>query len=150
MANPKIRFDGINSDGKAASVYVDVVQNSAGGFSLLSSSGNFIPSQYDSDLTMNGTAQSVALATGVTAVYFANRGATTEAIRVAFGTSAANAEANLTIAAAAATTGHYIGAAADVGSQSAQVLGVPSSATHYAVANAVAADVQVVSVTQGV
>lgn len=114
----------------------------------------FKPSQYDADLTMDGTAQSVALATGVKLgagrVYFANQGATTEAIRVAFGTSAADAEANLTIAAGAATTGHYIGASADVGSQSAQILGVPALATHYAVANAVALDTQIVAITQGI
>jgi len=114
----------------------------------------FKPSQYDAALTMDGTAQSVALATGVKLgagrVYFANQGATTEPVMVAFGTSAANAEANLNIAAAAATTGHYIPAAADAGSQSAQTLGVPALATHYAVANAVAADTQVVTVTQGI
>ena len=110
----------------------------------------FIPSQYDTNLTMDGSAQSVVLATGVTKVYFANQGAVTEAIRVAFGTSAANAEANLNIAGGLATTGHYIPAAANAGSQSAQTLGVPTLATHYAVANAVAADTLVVSVTQGV
>ena len=114
----------------------------------------FIPSQYDVSLTMNGTAQSVVLAagvkTGLGSIYVANLGATTEAIRVAFGTSAANAESNLNIAAAAATTGHYIPASADAGSQSAQTLGVPALATHYAVANAVAADTQAVSVTQGI
>lgn len=117
-------------------------------------SDGFIPSQYDADLTMDGTAQSVALATGVKLgagrVYFANQGATIETIRVAFGTDAANAEANLNIAGGLATTGHLIGAAADVGSQSAQILGVPTFATHYAVANAVNGDIQGVAITQGV
>lgn len=114
----------------------------------------FKPSSYDADLTMDGTAQSVALVAGVKLgagrVRVVNLGATTEAIRFAFGTSAANAEANLTIAAAAATTGVYIPAAAEGGSQSVVVFGVPALATHYAVANAVAADTQVVSVTQGI
>lgn len=131
----------------------DVVETRVSGGATHSLDG-FKPSQYDTDLTMDGTAQSVALATGVSLgggrVQFSNLGATTEAIRVAFGTSAANAESNLNIAAAAATTGHYIGAAADVGAQSSQILGVPDLATHYAVANDVAADVQVVSVTQGI
>lgn len=114
----------------------------------------FTPSSYDADLTMNGTAQSGALASGVArglgAVYFGNLGATTEAIRVAFGTSAADAEGNLTISAAAATTGHYIPALADGGANAFQILGVPANATHYAVANAVAADTQTVTVTQGI
>jgi hypothetical protein len=110
----------------------------------------FIPSSYDPDLTMDGTAQSGALATGATKVQFCNLGATTEAIRVAFGSTALIAEANLTIAAAAATTGYYIPALADAGSGACVTLTVPSVATHYAVANAVATDVQVVTVNQGV
>lgn len=116
----------------------------------------FKPSSYDADLTMDGTAQSVALASGVKEgagrVRVTNRGASTEAIRFAFGTSAANAEANLTISAAAATTGLFIPAAVSTADQSGVtiILGVPSNATHYAVANAVAADTQVVSIEQGV
>lgn len=109
----------------------------------------FKPSQYDTDLTMDGTAQAVALAAGVTKIRVVNRGATTEAIRVAFGTSSSNAQANLTISAAAATTGVYIPAGADVGSASVEKLGVPDGHTHYAVANAVASDTQVVSIDQG-
>ena len=110
----------------------------------------FTPSSYDATLTMNGTGQAGALATNAQKVYFGNLGATTEAIRVAFGTSSADAIANLTISAAAATTGFYIPAAADAGANAFQVLGVPELATHYAVANAVAADTQDVTVTQGV
>jgi len=110
----------------------------------------FTPSSYDADLTMNGTAQTGALATGAKKVQFGNLGATTEAIRVVFGESAADAALNLTIVAAAATTGYYIPAAAEGGANAFQVLGIPSLATHYAVANAVAADVQAVTVTQGI
>ena len=150
MENPQIRHDGITEEGDRGSVYSDIPGTRG---DAVKSSDGFIPSQYDVDLTMDGTAQSVALATGVALgagrVYFANQGATTEAIRVAFGTSAANAEANLNIAGGLATTGHYIPAAAEGGAQSAQILGVPALATHYAIANAVAADTQVVSVTQG-
>jgi len=102
---------------------------------------------------MDGTAQSAALATGVKEgagrIRVTNRGATTEAIRVAFGTSSANAESNLNISAAAATTGVYIGSPAD-GYDSSVMLGVPANATHYAVANAVASDTPAVSVEQGV
>lgn len=110
----------------------------------------FTPSSYDSTLTMDGTAQSVALVGGARKLHVANLGATTEAIRVAFGTSAANAEANLTISTGAATTGFYISAAADNAANSAVILGIPALATHYAVANAVAADTQTVAVTQGI
>jgi hypothetical protein len=108
----------------------------------------FTPSQYDADLTMDGTAQSVALATGASKLRIVNTGATTEDIRLVFGSSASAAETNLGIAAAAATTGMVIQPEADgVGTV---VIGVPSGATHYAVANAVASDTQVVNVTQGI
>lgn len=123
-----------------------------GGWDYFQEEGNhvvFVPSTYSADLTMDGTAQSGAIATGAKKIQFCNLGATTEAIRVAFGTSASEAEGNLNIAAAAATTGYYIPAAADAGSQSVAVLGVPPSATYYAVANAVAADTQKVTVNQG-
>ena len=110
----------------------------------------FTPSSYDADLTMDGTAQVVALATNAQKVYIGNLGATTEAIRVAFGTSSTDAGDNLTIAAAAATTGFYIPASAEGGANAFQILGRPDNATHVAVANAVAADVQTVTVTQGV
>lgn len=143
MGNVLIQGKDSNNKPKAVGMSGDAAKTSDG----------FKPSQYDADLTMDGTAQSVALATGVSLgggrVYFANQGATTESIRIAFGTSAANAESNLNIAGGLATTGHLIGANADVGSQSAQTLGVPADATYYAVANAVNGDTQVVAITQG-
>jgi len=98
---------------------------------------------------MDGTAQGIALTADMTKVQFVNLGVTTEAIRVAFGTSELDAEANLAIVAAAATTGYYIPASPEGGSQSVVVLGVPEDATHYAVANDVAADTQLVAVNQG-
>ena len=118
----------------------------------VTSGGAFTPSDYDTDLTMNGTAQGVVLATGVAlgqgSVHFNNRGATTEAVRIAFGTSELDAESNLNISAAAATTGYYLEATAD--GPGTVVLKVPATSTHYAVGNAVASDTQVVAVTQGV
>lgn len=115
--------------------------------------GAFVLSSYDVDLTMDGTAQAVALATGVKEgagrVRIVNRGATTEDIRVAFGDSQSAAETALTISSSRATTGLWIGSAAD-GYQSEMILGVPATATHLAVANATASDTQTVSVTQGV
>ena len=127
-----------------------VRQDYINGASTVRDSG-FTPSSYDADLTMDGTAQSEALATGTRKIKVGNLGATTEAIRVAFGTSALDAEGNLTIdGTARATTGHYIPALADAGSEAFQVLGVPALATHYAIANAVALDTQTVTVTQGI
>ena len=112
----------------------------------------FKPSSYDANLTMDGSAQSVALATGVTLgagrIHIVNAGVTTEAIRFAFGTSAANAEANLNHSTNRATTGFYIPAGTDGGAP--VLLGVPVLATHYAVENAVASDTQVVAITQGI
>ena len=108
----------------------------------------FKPSQYDTDLTMDGTAQAVALATSASKIHVANGGITTEAIRVTFGISASNAEANLNIAGGLATTGYKIVSPADGLGET--ILGVPALATHYAVANAVNGDIQVVSVTQGI
>jgi len=112
--------------------------------------GVFTPSSYDADLTMDGTAQTGAIATGATKIQFVNLGATTEAIRVAFGTDATDARNNLNVLAGAATTGYYIPAEAEGGSQSVVVLGVPAAAEYYAVANAVATDTQVVAVNQGI
>lgn len=120
---------------------------SVNGNGVLSGS-SITPSSYDADLTMDGTAQGVALSSGARVIEVINRGATTEAIRVAFGTSELNAEANLTISTGAATTGRYIPSPAD--GKGEAILGVPANATHYAVANAVASDTQVVSIIQGV
>ena len=109
----------------------------------------FRPSAYQTDLTMNGTAQSVALATGATRIRVVNHGATLNAIRVVFGTSAGNAESNLNIASGAATTGVWVGSAPD-GFTPELILGVPTNATHYAVANDVNGHTQVVTIEQGV
>ena len=121
------------------------------GESVLVNSG-FMPGSYDPDLTMNGTAQSGAIATGATKLQFCNLGLTTEAIRVAFGSTALEAEGNLNIVAAAATTGYYIPSLTDAGAGACVVLVVPTAALggFYAVANAVALDVQIVAVNQGI
>lgn len=128
----------------------DVISDRAGNKPMPVIGARFTPSSYDADLTMDGTAQTGALASGATAVQFGNLGATTEAIRVAFGTDAADAASNLNIAAAAATTGYYIPAATQGGANAFVVLGASKLSTHYAVANAVAADTQTVTVTQGI
>lgn len=138
-----IQIPGRDPDGTPKSVRQDFVGGNA------HIADGFKPSSYDADLTMDGTAQAVALASDVGRVRVYNQGVTTETIRFAFGTSAANAQANLTIAAAAATTGILIPAQADNAAQCIQTLGVPAEATHFAVANAAAADTQAVNITQG-
>lgn len=130
----------------AAGVPTTLKVNSSG---LLATDSSFIPSIYAADLTMNGTAQVVAIASGATKLRVFNRGVTTEAIRLAFGANSSEAQANLTIVAAAATSGLYIPAPID-GHQGAQIIGIPKNATHFAIANALAADVQVVSIELGI
>lgn len=113
----------------------------------------FTPSTpYATNLTMDGTATTnvVAIATGVARIRVANLGATAEAIYFAFGTSSSNASANLTHSTNLATTGVYIPAATEGGSQSIVTLKVPDLATHFAIENAVASDTQDVNVIQGV
>lgn len=110
----------------------------------------FIPADLSDNLTMNNTAQFIALSADTTKLQITNLGATTEAIRVAFGTSEATAEDNLTIVANAATTGYYIPAIADAGAAAIREIGAPSGSTHVAICNAVAADTQTVLVVQGV
>ena len=70
--------------------------------------------------------------------------------RAAFGTSELDAEANLTIAAAAATTGVIIQPEGDSPTNCLVTWGVPALATHIAIANAVASDTQAVQLVQGV
>ena len=111
----------------------------------------FTPSSYDTDITIvAGTTQYGALATGTKKVRFFNRSATTHDARVVFGTSQADALANLTVAGGLATTGYYLPAMADAGSAADKVLGVTDGNTHYAVLNATAAKTPTVAITQGV
>lgn len=109
----------------------------------------FRPSSYQTDLTMDGTGQPVALATGASKVRISNKGATTQAIRLAFGIDAADAVNNLNIVAGAATTGVFIGSPAD-GYPGSEMIGAPADATYFAVANAVIAGTPVISLEQGV
>jgi hypothetical protein len=114
---------------------------------------SFTPSSYDADITIvAGTASTGALASGVLrgegVVYIVNRGAGD--IRIAFGTSAADATTNLTISGGIATTGYYLEDVAAWGQAAQVVFGIPVEATHYAVCNATATETPTVSVTQGV
>lgn len=124
-----------------------------GGWDYFAEEGNhvvFVPSTYSADLTMDATGESLALATGVTKVYVVNQGVTTEDLRVAFGTSAADAITNLAIAAGAATTGYYLPSNVDIPGAGIVTLGVPSGANYIACAPGTAGDTQAVSIVQGV
>lgn len=112
--------------------------------------GLFTPSSYDSDLTMDGTAQTGAIASGASKLKVTNRGAATEPLRIAFGETAAAAEANLTISGGEATTGDYIPANSNANGAITEFFGIPVNAKFYAIANDSAGDTQTVSVTQGV
>ena len=129
---------------------VPVKGTAEGGVSIAGSMGGFTPADLSDNLVMNGTARIIALSADTTKLQITNLGATTEAIRVAFGASSAEATANLTIVSAAATTGYYIPAIADAGAGAIREPGVPSGATHAAICNALAGDVQTVLVVQGV
>lgn len=130
-------------------------KNTDGAAHVTLRSSEFKPSTYYAvDLTMDADGTSVTLATGVAlglgTVNIMNNGATGEPVRVAFGTSVADALANLTFVANAATTGYKIPAFADGGSLCRVLLSVPALATHLHVGPAVAAKVNTVSVMQGV
>lgn len=113
----------------------------------------FKPSCYAADIAMNGIAQAIPLAVGIKLgaglVRITNRGTAGEAIRVAFGATASEAEANLSMSDGASTDGFYIGSAFDE-NEPTMLLPVRSDATHIALANAVAGDTPAVSVEQGI
>lgn len=112
----------------------------------------FKNSQYVPDLVMNGTAQVLALPTGVKLgagkVDILNQGTTGQHIRIAFGADATNASDNLNIVSGAATTGTLIAAIADSAPRPPE--GVPALMTHIAFANAVSGHTQSVAVGLGV
>ena len=129
--------------------------DSAAGLVVVKGGVDFTPSEYDEDITIvAGTTQYGELAAGVKLgagkVTFFNRSATTHDARVVFGTSEANALANLNVVTAVATTGYYIPAMADGGAASKLVLSVPALATHYAVLNATTLKTPTVAITQGI
>ena len=155
MANEYVEIDGVRYAAIALTGATDSSGNPAGNL-VTANAGNFTPSSIGSTtFTMDGTGQSEAIATGVTKLQVVNTGATTEAIYIGFGASAAEAITNLAIttdgAPEHATNGHYMPSPVDAPAVS-PVLNVPAAAIggYYAVCNAVDSDVQVVIVSQGV
>ena len=110
---------------------------------------SFTLSSYsDTALTMDDTAQGVALATGATKIQVTNTGATGLTCQLAFGTTELDAEGNLNIAGGGSTTGALILPAVD--GAGSYVFGVPALATHYAIANTDTGETPVVYIAQGV
>lgn len=107
-----------------------------------------LSSYSDTALTMNDTAQGVALATGATKLQVTNTGATGLTCQLAFGTSELDAEGNLNIAGGGSTTGALILPAVD--GAGSYVFGIPVGSTHYAIANTDTGEAPVVYIAQGV
>jgi len=111
----------------------------------------FNPSiEYSANLnvTVAGTEVSAALVTGAVRVQIANIGASTENMRFAFGTSDANAKANLNETGGIGTTGILVIPVVDGGQP--QILRIPALATHVATVNAVASDTPELTLVQGI
>jgi hypothetical protein len=109
---------------------------------------SFTPSIYGTPVTITAGLASVgALASGVSRVKFINDGVGD--VKIAFGTDAADAEANLTISGGVATTGEPLDDIAAWGAAGILTLNVPAAATHYAICNGTAAETPTVTVNQG-
>lgn len=125
------------------------VRNSAGAIPVFA---GIKISSYTPDLIMSATGTAFALATGIKlgagGVKVTNLGVTTEAIRVAFGTSEADALLNLTIVAGAATTGDYLPSNVDVPGAGVEKYRAGKLDTHCAVGPAVAGKINAVAISE--
>lgn len=114
---------------------------------------DFVPSSYTGKITTDAVGVTTAIASGASKVLLQSLEVTglEEYAVLAFGTSAANAVANLTIAAAVGTTGIIIpsGDSTAGGLASPMIIGVPGNATHFALVNGVSGLAQIIMVTQG-
>lgn len=112
----------------------------------------FRPSQYEADLVMTNSAQTVALASGVKlgqgSVRIANEGAAGENIKFAFGSTEANAISALNVASGGATTGTWMPSITD-SPKGIDIFGTYDDSTYLAIANITSGDTQTVNVVQG-
>ena|SRR3989304_1962048 len=130
-------------------------QGTAEGVALVTE-GGFKPSSYTGKISSSEDGTTFAIATGARKLMLQSldmaAAGTAEYAVLAFGTSAADAQANLTITGTTpnkiATTGAVIGSSTKVG-EPALILGIPANATHCAVGNGVAATAAQLMVTQG-
>ena len=114
----------------------------------------FKPSSYTGKVTTDAVGVTGAIATGATKLYVQSLETTSvqEFAVLAFGTSAANAVANLNVAATVGTTGVVIpsGDSTSGGSIPPPIeLGVPDNATHFAVVDGLTGQAQILMITQG-
>ena len=125
-----------------------------GGESLVTT-GVFKPSSYTGKISSAEAGTTFAIATGATKILFQSldmaAAGTPEYAVCVFGTSAADAQANLTKTGTTpniiSTTGFIVASDTKVGNQT--LVGIPANATHCAVGNGVAATVVQLMVTQG-
>ena len=115
---------------------------------------DFKPSSYTGKITTDATGVGVAIATGATKLLLQSLEVTglEEYGVLAFGTSSADAVANLNIVGAIGTTGIIIRSADSTAGGVApdQILAIPDNATHFALVNGVSGQAQVIMVTQGI
>jgi len=129
--------------------------HAAGGAGLVTTAG-FKPSSYTGKISSSEDGTTFAIATGATKLMLQSLdmavAGTAEYAVVAFGTSAADAQANLTITGTTpnkiATTGAVVGSSTKVG-EPPLILGIPANATHCAIGNGIAATVVQLMITQG-
>jgi len=137
-----------NDTGKAQTTPINVM---SGG---MKSNSDFVPSSYTGKITTTATGVATAIASGASKLLLQSLEVTglEEFAVLAFGTSAANAIANLNIAAAVGTTGIIIpsGDSTAGGVAIPVTLSIPANATHFALVDGVSAQVQIIMVTQGV
>jgi len=142
-------YDTLSNDtGKPATTPVNVM---SGG---MKSNSDFVPSAYTGKITTTATGVATAIATGASKLMLQSLEVTgmEEFAVLAFGTSAANAIANLNIAAAVGTTGIIIpsGDSTAGGVAPTIIISIPANATHFALVDGLSGQVQVIMVTQGV
>jgi len=117
----------------------------------------FKPSSYTGKISSAEAGTTFAIASGATRIMFQSldmaAAGTAEYAVCAFGTSAADAQTNLTKTGTTpniiSTTGFVIGSSTNV-AQNKEIIGIPANATHCAVGNGIAATVVQLMVTQGV
>jgi len=114
----------------------------------------FAPSSYTGKVTSVNAGTTFAIASGAKKLLLQSAESTgvEEFAVLAFGTSAADAQANLTIVTNASTTGLLVRSADSTAGGVAPdlIVDIPSNATHAALGNYTAGANQVVMVTQGI
>lgn len=109
----------------------------------------FRPSDISLEVAMDGTAQTLDIPAGSNLLWVYNAGATSELIRLEFGTDATDAGNKLNIGSGVATTGMRIPPEGDNPYLCLQVIGIPANAGSVAVCNAALGDTNTVQLIVG-